>query len=230
MHYIYLLTLAFTLSYPLFKSFEEKISFYKKWKFLFPGIIISAIFFISWDVWFTSMNVWKFNPEYVLGINILNLPLEEWLFFLIVPFSCVFIYEVMNYFIKKDIPASWYKIITLILISFLLITAGSHLDKIYTAVTFILLAVFLLFHLLILRSGYLGKFYLAWTICTVPFLIVNGILTAMPVLIYNDTENLGVRIYTIPVEDFFYGMLNILQVITIYEYLKQKDHEKNTSF
>lgn len=222
MHYIYSLLLAFTLSYPLFKSFEDKISFSKKWKYLFPGIILSAVFFISWDIWFTRIGVWKFNPDFVLGLYILNLPLEEWLFFLIVPFSCVFIYEVMNYFVKKDILAPYYKLITFILISFLLIVAGININKLYTTVTFIALAAFLLIHLLIIRSNYLGRFYLAWIVCTIPFLIVNGVLTAMPVLIYNDQENLNLRIYTIPVEDYFYGMLNILQVITVYEYLKQK--------
>jgi lycopene cyclase domain-containing protein len=222
MHYTYLLLLVFTLSYPLFKSFEDKISYNKKWKFLFPGIILSAIFFIVWDVWFTNIGIWHFNPEYILGIYILKLPLEEWLFFLIVPFSCVFIYEVMNYFVKKDVLAAWYKPITIVLIGFLLITAGLSIERLYTAITFITLAVFLMFHLFILRSTYLGRFYIAWAVCLVPFFIVNGVLTAMPVLIYNNTENLNFRIYTIPVEDFFYGMLNILQVLTVYEYLKQK--------
>jgi lycopene cyclase domain-containing protein len=51
---------------------------------------------------------------------------------------------------------------------------------------------------------------------------VNGILTAMPVLIYNDAENMGIRLYTIPLEDAFYGMLNVLQVVTVYEWLKNK--------
>lgn len=229
MHYIYILLLIFTLSYPLLKSFENKICYYKKWKFLFPGIILSAIFFIAWDVWFTSIGIWKFNPDFVLGIFFLKLPIEEWLFFLIVPFSCVFIYEVMNYFVKKDVLASHSGIITIILISFLLIAAGVNINKLYTAVTFIALAFFLLVHIFILRSDYLGRFYLAWIICSIPFLIVNGVLTAMPVLIYNDMENMNLRIYTIPVEDFFYGMLNILQVITVYEYLKRKDHEKTVS-
>jgi lycopene cyclase domain-containing protein len=222
MHYLYLLLLLFTISYPLLKSFEEKISFARKWKYLFPGIILSAIFFIAWDIWFTLIGIWKFNPDFVLGFYLLNLPLEEWLFFIIVPFSCVFIYEVMNYFIKKDLPVLISRIITFTLISFLLIIAGINIEKLYTAVTFLLLAAFLLIHVFLLKSNYLGRFYIAWAVCTIPFLIINGILTVMPVLIYNDLENLNVRIYTIPVEDYFYGMLNILQVVTVYEYLKQR--------
>jgi lycopene cyclase domain-containing protein len=228
-HYTYLLLLVFTISYPLLKSFEEKIFYCKKWKYLFPGILLGAAIFIAWDIWFTNIGIWKFNPDFILGIYILKLPMEEWLFFLIVPFSCVFIYEVSNHFIKKEIPESLVKMITLTLTSLLLVTAGANIEKLYTAVTFIALAGFLLVHLFMIRSNYLGRFYVAWSICAVPFLIVNGFLTAMHVLIYNNPENLNLRIYTIPVEDFFYGMLNILLVVTVYEYLKQKDHEKNHS-
>jgi lycopene cyclase domain-containing protein len=52
--------------------------------------------------------------------------------------------------------------------------------------------------------------------------LVNGFLTAIPVVIYNDTENLGIRIYTIPFEDVFYGMLLVFMNIVIYEKLRGK--------
>lgn len=221
-HLTYVFLLLFTLSYPLFKSFEQKVAYHKKWKQLFPAIIVSAIVFIAWDVWFTGIGIWSFNPEYLLGIYILNLPLEEWLFFLIVPFSCVFIYEVMNYFVKREIPLLYSRIITALLVIFLLAAAFMNSDKLYTLITFAALAAFLILHQFVWRSSYLGRYYIAWLVCLLPFLIVNGVLTAMPVLIYNNLENINVRIYTIPLEDLFYGMLQFMLVITIYEYLKSK--------
>ncbi|MFZ1617834.1 MAG: lycopene cyclase domain-containing protein, partial [Flavobacteriales bacterium] len=63
-------------------------------------------------------------------------------------------------------------------------------------------------------------------ILLLPFMIVNGILTGSmleeAVVWYNDAENLGVRIGTIPVEDVFYGLLMVLVPITIYEALLKR--------
>lgn len=222
MHYFYFLLLAFTLSYPVFKSFEDKIQFYKKWSSLFPAIIISAIIFIAWDIWFTKIGVWKFNPDYVIGWFFAGLPIEEWLFFFITPFACVFIYEVLNHFIKKDVLARSTRYINTILALGLLVIAIINYNRIYTFVDFTALGSFLLIHQYVLKSAYLSRFYLTWFVCIVPFLLVNGFITGLPIVIYDNLHNLNIRIYCIPLEDLFYGMLNTLLVITIYEYLKQK--------
>ena len=225
MHFTYVFILAFTLSYPLYKSFESRVQFYKKWRFLFPALFISAIVFIAWDIWFADKSVWSFNRDYLLGFFIAGLPIEEWLFFFITPFSCVFIYEVLNYFVKKDIIAPYAKGISITLISALLILGIMNTSRMYTSITFITLALVLFVLQFILKSSYLPRFYLTWAVCMIPFLIVNGMLTAFPVIRYNELHILNVRIFTIPIEDVFYGMLNTLLVIAIYEYLKTKNNE-----
>lgn len=222
MHYTYFCLLLFTLSYPLFKSFEDKIQYHKNWKFLFPGILLSAAFFISWDILFTHLGVWHFNPDYIVGIFILNLPVEEWLFFLIVPFSCIFIYEVMNYFVKKDVWGSAARYINIVFIVLLSALAIIFHDRLYTVTVCSFLSIFLILHQYVFRSTYMGRFYVAYAVCIIPFLLVNGVLTALPVVSYSNPEILGLRIYSIPLEDLFYGMLNILQVLTVYEWLKKK--------
>ncbi len=95
----------------------------------------------------------------------------------------------------------------------------------YTSWTFGLLFVFIVL-LNIFRKHFRSfdaiSFLVSYAIILIPFLLVNGFLTAVPVVLYNDVENLGVRIYTIPVEDIFYGMLLILMNIVIYEKLYQR--------
>jgi lycopene cyclase domain-containing protein len=57
----------------------------------------------------------------------------------------------------------------------------------------------------------------------IPFFIVNGVLTGSwidnQVVWYNDAENLGIRMGTIPVEDSIYAYSMILMNLYYFEYL-----------
>ena len=77
----------------------------------------------------------------------------------------------------------------------------------------------------ILKPNWLGRFYIGYFIALIPFFIVNGILTYMPVVTYNDAENLGIRLFTIPIEDTIYCLLLLLMNVIMYEYIKQKKQE-----
>ena len=220
-HYYYLLINLFTMSVPLIRSFEPRIHYAGSFKELFTGIGITGTIFIVWDAIFTAHGVWGFNPRYLSGIEALGLPLGEWLFFVTVPFSCVFIYRVLNYFFPADPTGRWSRSLTQFLIFFSLALALSNTDKAYTFWTFLLLGL-TLGALYYYGATHLASFYRAYAVILIPFLIVNGILTGTgieeQIVWYNDAENLGLRIGTIPVEDTFYGLLLILGVVTIYEF------------
>ena len=220
--YTYLLLLLASIAFPVSYSFESKIAFYKRWTSLFVSIAIVALFFIVWDIYFTRIGVWSFNPQYILGIYISELPLEECLFFIFIPYSCVFIYESLNYFIKEDYLKKYSKFITIATIVVLVAVAIMNTDKAYTFVTFILTASFLGFHYVLFKDKYLGRFYVAYLVHLIPFFIVNGILTSYPVVVYNDQENLGIRLGTVPIEDSMYSLLMLLMNITLYEYFNGK--------
>ena len=93
----------------------------------------------------------------------------------------------------------------------------------YTWSTFGLLAITFLILYWVKFTQHLSYLLLAWAIALLPMAFVNGILTANPVLIYNDAENLGFRIGTIPFEDFFYNLLYMTWMISLYEYFKNKN-------
>jgi lycopene cyclase domain-containing protein len=224
-HFTYFIILAASLAGPLLLSFDKKVAFYKKWKYLFPAMLLPALFYVAWDIYFTAQNIWGFNENYTTGIKLFNLPVEEVLFFFVVPYCCLFIYECLqSYFpeIKNKVPAN--KILKILAVPLFIIGVIFY-NKSYTSWTFIFLSICISIIYILkkyFKSFDASSFLITYLIILLPFLIVNGFLTAIPVVLYNDAENLGIKIFTIPFEDIFYGMLLILMNIVIYEKLKQK--------
>lgn len=224
--YLYLVIVLLTILVPLVASFHRKAPFYKTWKFLSIAILVPGLLFIAWDEIFTRLNIWGFNSKYVTGIYLGSLPLEEILFFICIPYACVFTYFVLNYLIEKDYIFPHNELLSFVLIIVLLISGLNNIDKTYTAVTFILLGLYLTFLTLKVRPRYMGRFYVAFGVILLPFFLINGVLTGSfiegEVIWYNDAANLGLRIGTIPLEDIFYAMLLVLLNISLYERLQRR--------
>jgi len=195
-------------------------------------MILPAIFYIIWDSCFTSWGVWSFNENYITGIYYFGLPIEEILFFFVVPYCCVFIYECIRCYFPLLKNAGWADLILKITGIAALIMALFFRDKSYTQYTFTFLSAFILLFFLLrkyFREFNTFLFLVAYAIILLPFLIVNGFLTAIPVVLYNDAENLGIRIYTIPFEDVFYGMLLVFLNIVIFEKLRAEKTNLNSN-
>ncbi len=222
----YLIVNLLALSMPLVLSFDKKVHFYSRWKYLFPAIILTMLVFIPWDVLFTLWGVWGFNPLHLGGASILYLPLEEWMFFIAVPYASLFTFEVFNAYIEKDLLGKYAKQISLVLIVSLLLIAFLNLEKAYTSVSFILASIFIYLNQFVWKVRFMGRFYFTYLVVLFPFLVVNGVLTGSfvdeEVVWYNNSENLAIRIFTIPLEDTVYGLLLILMNTSIYEFLKKK--------
>ena len=225
-NYLYLTLDLLTILFPFLFSFYSKANFSKKWKYLWPAILIPGIIFIVWDEFFTRLGVWGFNEAYLSGFYMGSLPIEEVLFFICIPYACVFTYEALNHLILTDYLGRRQKIISIALILVCVFVGTTHIDKWYTATTFLSLAIYLIVLQFIKKELFLGRFFFSYIFILIPFFIVNGILTGTgieePVVWYNDDENLGFRIATIPVEDVFYGMLLTLINISIFEWLQRK--------
>lgn len=214
------------ISIPFIAGFDKRLSFQKQWRFLFPSMLLTMLVFIPWDMLKTHLSVWGFNPRYLVGLYIGNLPVEEWAFFIAIPYACVFTYHSLNYLVKKDYLGKYARQITLILAGFLLIVGLMNTDRLYTSVTFISTGSFLLFQKFVVKSLYMGRFYVMYLITLIPFFIVNGLLTGswipQEVVYYDNSQNLGIRLGTIPVEDMVYGLLMLLMNVTWFEFLKKR--------
>lgn len=222
--YHYLLVNILTIAYPLAQSYEHRIRFLSQWKAIFTGIAISAGVFLAWDELFTKLGVWGFNERYLTGAYIGSLPVEEYGFFLTVPFACLFIYEVLNYFFQKDWFEDTHQAITLFFMMVTLFLGNYFMPRLYTSSALFFASIMLSLQFFIFKKPWMGKFYRAFFVSLVPFLIMNGWLTGSfteePIVWYNDFENMGFRIFTIPFEDAFYLLGLLLLTTMIYERVK----------
>ena len=184
-------------------------------------MLLTGTFFIAWDVLFTRWQIWGFNERYLLGIYVLGLPIEEVLFFVAIPYACLFLYETVQLLVKHNWLAAYQRPVTGLLIVGLAWLGMTHWGQAYTASTYLLAATFLSFHHFYLRRPYLGQFYMTYLVILVPFFVVNSILTGSwtdeAIVWYNDQENLGIRWGTIPLEDVGYGFLLMLIKLTLYK-------------
>jgi lycopene cyclase domain-containing protein len=200
--------------------------FIQHWKAYFTSIIAVGIIFILWDIYFAYQNVWGFNDQYLIGFRILKLPLEEWLFFLLIPYASVFIHYALKYFFPAiQLENKTTKWITYVLFLVGLLITVFNYDKMYT---FVCVGIFTILMLLqiIFEWKYAQRFYLSFIIIFIPFFFVNSALTGSysekPVVFYDNTENLGIRLGTIPVEDSFYCFALLYSITLVFEYLKNK--------
>lgn len=229
----YLLVNLGTISMPLMFSLHPKWYFANQWKSMFTAILIVTLPFIAWDMYFTHIGIWSFNEDYLLGINVFNLPIEEVLFFICMPYACLFTFHCIKKVTAHLNKNNYQKPISILLVALFVSMATLNHQQSYTLSTFTLLAMVLLIFTQLKSNSWLTPFYISFLIILLPFFVVNIILTGWmldaTVVLYNDFENLGIRLNTIPVEDIFIGMLLLICNTALYETLKKRAERKNSS-
>lgn len=224
--YLYLSLDLIVFIVPFVASFHKKAPFFKQWKYVGVAIIVTGLFFIIWDEVFTREKIWGFNEKYLTGVFLGSLPVEEILFFVCIPYASIFTYFLLKHTIEKDYLFPHQELISSALIIILLIAGLYNVHRWYTGVTFITLALCLAYQMLKLKPRYMGRFYFTYGVLIIPFFIVNGILTGSfsedSVVWYDDNHTVGIRIGTIPLEDFLYALLLLLINIAIIEWLEER--------
>jgi lycopene cyclase domain-containing protein len=221
---LYLKVEVLSVAIPLLLSFDKKVMFYKMWKSLFPSIIICGALFIIPDIIFTKLGIWGFNPRYHSGLLLLDLPLEEWLFFILIPYACMFIHYVfIHYSHNYSLSDNKARLISGLIIFILIPVIVFNTDKTYTLIYSIAL-ILLLIAANLDKMKVLNSFFLSFPIMLLPFLIVNstlsGTFTEDAVIWYNKTTISGIYLLTVPVEDVGYAFCLILLPLMINERLR----------
>jgi len=93
----YMAMLAFTIVGSFWLELVLKVRVLVRWKRWLKSILPIALLFILWDAYAISRNHWHFDPKQILGIyGPFHIPLEEFLFFLIVPIAAIMSLEAVR--------------------------------------------------------------------------------------------------------------------------------------
>ena len=216
----YILLNILIFSGPFFLSFDRKVHYFRYWLTAFLSIGIVMIPFIIWDS-AVSGSHWHFNENFTISVRIWGLPPGDWMFFISVPFSCLFVWQIIVtdmkiLFVQKK------KILYYISVAFLILSFSFlFFGKIYSSLVCFAIAFTIIFDM-IMKTNLLSQkqAYLYLAILTALIMIFNGYLTARPVVLYNSQYVSNIKIWTIPIEDFGYGYTFILLCTIIFEKLK----------
>lgn len=219
--YAWVIILSFAGPFAL--SFDKKVAFHKEWRFVFLAALIVAIPFLIWDELFTQWKVWGFNPTYLLKIYLGQLPLEEVLFFVVIPYNFIFILKVIQAYFPNRNQKRFAPLFAFAFIISAIVWMLLHSDNYYTFLATFLTAVLTIF----LRNKiWYQDFMWAYLLCLIPFFIVNGVLTGAvtpePIVWYSEQHIIGWRMISIPFEDLYYNYALLLPVTWMYFSLKNR--------
>ena len=124
-------------------SFHPKVKFYIYYKSIFRATFLVSSFYILWDIIFTKLGVWGFNNQYLNGIYIFNLPIEEILFFLCIPFCCLYTYHLVEKFNISFFKNTNWKKINVYFLFIVLVIGLINYTKLYTFICFMMFSLVL---------------------------------------------------------------------------------------
>jgi len=220
---VYLLLLLSYLVVPVALSISSKIRFTFRLRYILPAILFCGAIFIMWDIRFTQLAIWTYNPDYLTGITLLKIPIEKWLSLLVIPLSAAYIYEWIKSRNEKPHLANIFLAISLILLVILGILTYIYRQNMFSFFTFFLTTIYLGYTIFRNRfKKHYYAFYSTFFISLLPFVIVSALLGSLPVMAYSAQQVMGMAFLGIPIEKFAYLFLMLLISLTIYEYLNER--------
>jgi lycopene cyclase domain-containing protein len=192
------------LALPVAISFDRKVGFVRRWPAALAAAGLVAVPYLAWDSLMSARGAWGFADRGAGPARLLWLPPGEFVFFLAVPFACLFVHEVVRAYIpEKAAPAT--RLPWIVLAAVFAAAALLSRGRLYTSTVLGAAALFFSVAVVAPRALALRSFWLSILVSYIPFFVANGLLTGLPVVTYSPGAILGFRVLSIPVEDFLYS-------------------------
>jgi lycopene cyclase domain-containing protein len=101
--YLLLLLGCVLVTLPLEFVFDARV--YRRPRRLLAALSVPLVVFCVWDVAGIKRGVWSYNPAFVTGLRLpFSLPIEEFLFFLVIPVCGLLTYEAVGHVLQRLRP------------------------------------------------------------------------------------------------------------------------------
>lgn len=214
----YLLFDLLILAGPLALSLMPRHDFRARARSIAIATLAVAVPFVFWDSAVAGSH-WWFDARYTVGLELFGLPIEEVLFFVAVPYACAFSWETLLSGGKaRATLSSWvYAVPVLSLVAGLALLVGGGPG--YTGLTLVALGLAgALDHILGTGLLRMRRYYAFAGLVTLFTGVFNSYLTWRPVVHYGEVHQLGIRVGTIPIEDFGYGLALCTATVTVFQW------------
>ena len=198
-------------------SLKTDVQPHKQWRALLIAYVLVSLPFIGIDIIAAKQSLWYFNELYTSVYRYAWLPPEEILFFFTVPFAMLYVWGVIKKHVAaKPMSTTW----PLVFLS-AIVAGAATLGLVYWGQRYTMLAA----GLVIITAMAVGastkllfdnRFWVFQVALLGIFIMANAILTSLPIITYNATEIIGIKLYTIPVEDFLFNFAFINSFLVVF--------------
>lgn len=92
--YLALMAACVVITLPLELLFAARV--YRRWTTLLAALVPVVLVFAVWDLIAIARDHWTYNPEFVTGLELGPLPIEELVFFVVIPICALLSYEAVG--------------------------------------------------------------------------------------------------------------------------------------
>lgn len=99
-HYLAVLVLCLVFTAPLEWFFGARV--YARWRRTAVAVAVGAAPFVVWDYLAIRAGDWAISPRHTLGVMIGAFPIEELLFFVVIPLCALLTYEAVGNLLHRN--------------------------------------------------------------------------------------------------------------------------------
>jgi isorenieratene synthase len=197
--------------------------FVHRWARAAVAIVVGAAPWVLWDVLVAERH-WWFAEDYTLGPSVLGLPLEEWGFFVAVPFACLYTWEILVRGPQGQphplLRWAWVAVAALLPLGvWVFLATGREYTGLSLACMGAAASVDVGLRTHLLRRPRTWAYLAVVSLFTVVF---NNFLTGRPIVLYDASYQLDWRVVTMPIEDLGFGLGLMITVTAIYAWLGEQ--------